>query len=407
MTVSSETSRSSHVGNGLTTNFPTGFVFRSSSQLRVTYTPSGGTPTVWVEGVDYTVVGDDFEVGGATVIATTAPAASSSLVIERDVAFTQLTDFTALGEFSPETHERALDNATYGLQELARRVDDLEAAPSVAGTVEAGDGLEFSPSPTLRVDAHADGSIVVSAAGVQVGAITAAQHDAQTDPTLHAVATASNAGFQHPTDKARQDALWARTITAGAGLTGGGDLSANRTLDVVANADASIVVNANDIQVGVLATDAQHGVRGGGTQHAVAVSGGAAGFLSGADKAKLDGLAADTITSGTKQTADATATQILSFTPDDDTTVIVEAMVTAKNASAAESAGYIVAAVFERHDGVTSQVGATAAVITAIEDDAAWAVAFSIVSPTVYLTVQGAAGKTIDWGARMVRRATG
>ena len=404
MTVSSETSRSSHVGNGLTTNFPTGFVFRSSSQLRVTYTPSGGTPTVWVEGVDYTVVGDDFEVGGATVIATTAPAASSSLVIERDVAFTQLTDFTALGEFSPETHERALDNATYGLQELARRVDDLEAAPSVAGTVEAGDGLEFSPSPTLRVVAG-DG-IVVAAGGVHVDVIDATQHGAQTDPTLHAVATASNAGFQHPTDKARQDALWARNVTAGAGLTGGGNLSADLTLNVAANADASIVVNANDIQVGVLATDAQHGVRGGGTQHAV-VTNTANGFMLAADKVKLDALAADVVATATKQTTDATATQIIAFTPDDDTTVLVEVMVAAKNATAAESAGYIVAAVFERHDGVVTQVGSTVNVITAIEDDAAWAVAFQIISPVVYLTVQGAAGKTIDWGARMVRRATG
>lgn len=78
-----------------------------------------------------------------------------------------------------------------------------------------------------------------------------------------------------------------RLITAGAGLTGGGDLSADRTLDVVANADGSLVVNANDIQVGVLASDAQHGTRGGGTQHAAA-TGAVAGFMSAADKTKLD-----------------------------------------------------------------------------------------------------------------------
>jgi hypothetical protein len=80
-----------------------------------------------------------------------------------------------------------------------------------------------------------------------------------------------------------------RSYTAGAGLTGGGDLSADRTFDVVAHADQSIVVNANDVQVGVLATDVQHGVRGGGTQHAVAVAGGASGFMLGTDKARLDG----------------------------------------------------------------------------------------------------------------------
>ena len=53
------------------------------------------------------------------------------------------------------------------------------------------------------------------------------------------------------------------SIDAGAGLAKVGNI-----LNVVANADGSITVNANDIQVGVLATDAQHGARGGGTQHA-------------------------------------------------------------------------------------------------------------------------------------------
>lgn len=87
-----------------------------------------------------------------------------------------------------------------------------------------------------------------------------------------------------------------RTITAGAGLTGGGDLSANRTIDVVANADGSITVNANDIQVGILASDAQHGSRGGGTQHAVAVAGVSAGFMSATDKATLDSLSQGNVT---------------------------------------------------------------------------------------------------------------
>jgi hypothetical protein len=86
-------------------------------------------------------------------------------------------------------------------------------------------------------------------------------------------------------------ALGTRNLIAGLGLTGGGDLTADRTFDVGANADGSITVNANDIQVGVLATDAQHGARGGGTQHAVATAS-VAGFESAADKAKLDGIAA-------------------------------------------------------------------------------------------------------------------
>lgn len=65
----------------------------------------------------------------------------------------------------------------------------------------------------------------------------------------------------------------ARTITAGSGLAGGGDLSADRTL-------AISVIN-----------DTQHGSRGGGALHAVATTS-VAGFESAADKSKLDGIAA-------------------------------------------------------------------------------------------------------------------
>ena len=42
----------------------------------------------------------------------------------------------------------------------------------------------------------------------------------------------------------------------------------------------------------VLADDPAHGVRGGGTQHADVVAGGADGFMTGADKTKLDGVEA-------------------------------------------------------------------------------------------------------------------
>jgi hypothetical protein len=82
-------------------------------------------------------------------------------------------------------------------------------------------------------------------------------------------------------------------VVAGAGLTssilnpaGDEDLQ----LTIGANVDGSIVVNADDIQVGVLATDGQHGDRGGGSLHALAIASGAAGFLSGADKQLIDDL---------------------------------------------------------------------------------------------------------------------
>ncbi len=101
-------------------------------------------------------------------------------------------------------------------------------------------------------------------------------------------------------------------LTAGAGMTGGGDITASRTFDVVGNADGSIVVNADDIQVGVLATDAQHGNRGGGSLHALAVPSGAAGFLSGADKQIIDDLGTTYVTIGAPAQ---TITSVKTFEP--------------------------------------------------------------------------------------------
>lgn len=72
---------------------------------------------------------------------------------------------------------------------------------------------------------------------------------------------------------------------------GAGCVLNGNDIDVGANGDGSITVNADDIQVGVLATDAQHGARGGGTQHADATTS-VSGFMSGADKTKLDGITA-------------------------------------------------------------------------------------------------------------------
>ena len=170
-------------------------------------------------------------------------------------------------------------------------------------TLTAGAGLtgggDLEANRTFNVAAHADGSIVVNPDDIQVGILaTDAQHGARGGGTQHALAVASGlAGFLSGADKqiindlSTTYAPLTRNLTAGAGLTGGGTLAADRTFNVIANADGSIVVNADDVQVGVLATDAQHGTRGGGTQHALVVPAGAAGFMSGADKSKLDGVA--------------------------------------------------------------------------------------------------------------------
>ncbi len=151
--------------------------------------------------------------------------------------------------------------------------DQPITGPDVAAAIAAGDAATLAASALQSAaDAATAEANAIAAAAVQSAADATAAYNA-------AVAAAPPV---------------ARLISAGAGLTGGGSLAADRTL-AVANADGSISPTVGDLKVGILATDAQHGNRGGGAMHANAISGGAAGFMSGADKATLDLVAGSTL----------------------------------------------------------------------------------------------------------------
>jgi hypothetical protein len=106
---------------------------------------------------------------------------------------------------------------------------DVGAAPTTR-SLAAGAGLtgggDLSADRSFAVGQNADNSIVVNADDIQVNA------------ALQAAAALGATAVQP-----------ARTLTAGAGLTGGGSLASDRTFTVGQNADASVVVNADDVQV--------------------------------------------------------------------------------------------------------------------------------------------------------------
>jgi hypothetical protein len=84
-----------------------------------------------------------------------------------------------------------------------------------------------------------------------------------------------------------------RTIVAGAGLVGGGDLSVDRMFACAFGSGAGQVCEGNDARLSDARTPLAHAVThvsGGSDPIPDAVPSGTSGLMSGADKAKLDGL---------------------------------------------------------------------------------------------------------------------
>lgn len=120
MTVPSTTSRVTYAGDGVSTGFAVNFYFLANADLVVLLVDSDGNSTTQVITTNYTVTGAGVEAGG-TVTMLVAPPSGYTLVIYRDPAVTQLTDYQPNDPFPAETHERALDKLTM----IAQRAKEL------------------------------------------------------------------------------------------------------------------------------------------------------------------------------------------------------------------------------------------------------------------------------------------
>jgi len=410
MTVSTEVRSVEYDGDDSTTSFPIPFELLKASHLRVTYYPATGAAVVLTEGADpgYVVSPSLTTIESVACFGPGVPLKiGETLVVERVVPVTQEIDLTNQGTFDAETHEEAFDLGVMVDQQLLDRVKALESA-GAPGSVLAGNGLEFAGDlVTLHVVPNADGSIVAAANDVKVGVLaTDAQHGVRGGGTQHLVATGASAGFQSATDKTRADALWNRTITAGNGLSGGGDLSANRTIDITP-ADGTLLVTPSDIRVGVIG-EANHGTLAGDTLHAEA-STTVAGFMSPADKTKLDGLIArDELENSydldpTCATSDATQTTILAWTPDDESAEHFEAQIVGVTSDGLAAAYKIVGAGY-RHLSTTALISAVVVTASELVTTTAWDATIDASSPQLRVRVTGAVGVSIKWSVIVRRR---
>lgn len=135
MTVSIETSEVSYNGNGVTTALSVPFKFLEADDLTVEQRTGTGAWETLVEGVDYTVDGEDEDDGG-TVTMLVAPPNGDSVRITRNTDITQSSDFQPQGPFPVARHETAADKLTLICQELSRRVEALEALGNLVNVTD-------------------------------------------------------------------------------------------------------------------------------------------------------------------------------------------------------------------------------------------------------------------------------
>jgi len=160
MTVSSETNKVTYNGNGVTTVLAYTFKVLAQTDLlvqkRITAT---GAITDLILTTDYTVSGVGEEAGGNVTLVdpvTDAPA-GSQIVIRRNMALKQETDYTPYDTFPAEDHETALDRLTMICQQQVEALDRSikfdpsisTISPTIIGTPLAG--------YTIRINVAADG----------------------------------------------------------------------------------------------------------------------------------------------------------------------------------------------------------------------------------------------------------
>lgn len=173
-------------------------------------------------------------------------------------------------------------------------------------------------------------------------------------------------------------ALQATTLTAGNGLTGGGDLSTSRTFDV--GAGSGILSNAND----------------------VAVNQGFAFNWTAIHSWKIHSAftgSASNLTTGAVQTTDGTQTTAFSFTLADTTLYWFKVVIIARDTGGTDRALYERRVLVYRQGGGATIEGAVQVISTDVETVGAttWDVTFTTNSNDVRVSVTGAAATTINW----------
>ena len=148
MTVSSTTTRNSYTGNGSTTVFAYGFkIFDDDDITVILRTTATGAETVQTKTTHYSVSGVG-DANGGNITFGTAPTSAQTVVLLRQTAQTQTTDYTPNDPFPASSHEDALDKLTLLTQD---QQDELDRAIKLSRT-NTMTSTEFTVGSTDRAN---------------------------------------------------------------------------------------------------------------------------------------------------------------------------------------------------------------------------------------------------------------
>lgn len=150
-TVPSAVTRAAYVGNGVTTVFSAPFNFFDDSDLYVVLVnDTTAVETVQVLTTNYTVTGGDGSTGSVTMLV--APASGYTLVIERNIPFTQEIDLEANDPFPAEVTEEGFDRATMLAQQ--NRLE-IQKSPKLPPTYDP------DSDPEIRIPVPEAGKVLI------------------------------------------------------------------------------------------------------------------------------------------------------------------------------------------------------------------------------------------------------
>ncbi len=181
MTVSSTTTRKSANGDGSNDEFPYDFkIFDDDDITVIIRTDSTGAETVKTKTTHYAVSGVGSASGGnVTFTSGNIPASGETVVLIRNTARTQLTDYVANDPFPADSHEDALDKLTFITQELEEQLGrSLKVSQTnviatseftADATARANKILGFDGSGDLTVTEGKVDTVTASASAVAAG----------------------------------------------------------------------------------------------------------------------------------------------------------------------------------------------------------------------------------------------